>query len=138
MTIEEIEFGLPNGLHDAVLTRINIDYLNRCAKFYIKVNVSDFDSKELAEQYRSGRLDLYGLLFCIIEPPDTRYPYQYTKSLWLISSGSTKPEKSSSVLPQFLPDGVFTHYFFVNDWNSFICVAAMDAQFEWIDNDTEC
>jgi hypothetical protein len=30
-----------------------------------------------------------------------------------------------------LPEGSFAYWFFVNNWNSFIHVAAMDAQFEW-------
>jgi hypothetical protein len=36
-------------------------------------------------------------------------------------------------LPKPIPDSVFAHYFYVNDWNAFIYIAAASAQFDWLD-----
>jgi hypothetical protein len=46
-----------------------------------------------------------------------------------VDAGSSNLRKSSLTrLPEPLPEGAFTHWFFVNNWNAFIHVAAMDAQ----------
>ncbi len=131
MTLEEIEMSLPNGLHDAHLAKLDIDYVKREARFHIHVDVSDAESKETSGQYRSGNLTLLGLLFCVMEPPDSRYPYRDNRALWITSSGPVRSEDISVKLPEPLPQGAFVHYLFVNDWNAFIYLAAMDANFEW-------
>ena len=133
MTIEEIEQTLPNGFHDASLEKLNVDYDKREAKLEILVDVGDPESprEELKETNRKGILTLSGLLFCVIEPPDSRYPYQKAKGLWLSGTGLVESAKLSTKLPEPLPKGVFANYFFVRDWNSFIIVAAADARFDW-------
>jgi hypothetical protein len=134
MTIEEIESNLPNGLHDAILGRIDIDYIERKARLDIQVSVEDAESQQKHGdgEHRLGQLTLSGLSFCVIEAPDRRYPYQETKGLWIADSGPVKTGDISIKLPGLLSQGAFVHYFFVNDWNAFIYVAAMDAHFEWI------
>ncbi|MDP3110722.1 MAG: hypothetical protein Q8M71_01290 [Thermodesulfovibrionales bacterium] len=133
MTIEEIEKELPNGFHDAVLTKIAIDYEKRKIMLEIEVNISksDLPDEVCREASRAGRLTLSGLLFCVIESPDPQYRFHETKNLWISDSGSVKSLKIPARLPTILPNGAFVHYFFVNDWNAFIYLAAMDALFEW-------
>lgn len=133
MTIKEIEKSLPNGFHDAKLVKIDIDYVNREGKFYIQVDIGTSDNMlESHESYRAGLLKLKGLLFCIIDPPDFKCPFQGEDGLWITDSGVAKHGMGSISLPTELPSGAFAHYFFINDWNSFIYFAAMDASFEWL------
>ncbi len=84
--------------------------------------------EEDPEVYRAAQLTLSQLLFCVMEAPDSKYPYQEEKPLW-IGAGSVENSEapSSTQLPKPLPEGAFVHWFFVNDWNAFIHVAAMDA-----------
>ena len=135
MTIEEIERSLPNGFHDAKLKRIDIDYVKREAKLDLQASIGNPESQdeEMRDAYRAGRLILSGFLFCVIEPPDPRYPYQKAAWLWIADSGPVNSAEIPIKLPEPLPKGAFIHYFFVNDWNAFIYLAAMDARFNWIE-----
>jgi len=73
------------------------------------------------------------LLFLIIEPPDENYPYQKAEGLWIDEGevGDGVP-KNKPKLPKNLPPGAFVHWFYVNDWNSFIYLAATGAEFKWL------
>jgi len=134
MTLEELADTLPNGLHDAQVSSISIDYLKREAKFALDVWVGDSSSQdeEVREAYQGGELKLSGLLYCAIEPPDGNYPYGEAERLWVdagaLGSDSIRP---SVKLPEPLPEGAFAYWFFVQGWNSFIYVAARDASLEW-------
>jgi hypothetical protein len=96
------------------------------------VGDSSSDREELREAYRKGELKVSGLLYWVIEPPDANYPYGESKQLWvdagILESANFKP---SVRLPEPLPRGSFASWFFVQDWNSFMYVAAMDASLEW-------
>lgn len=132
MTIDEIEKKLPNGLHDASLEKIQIDYVRQEAKFEIGVNIGTPQDK--SEKRRIGILRLDGLQFCVIDPPDPKYPFQDAKGLWLVDSGPIEDLKSENLqkkLIEHLPKGAFIRWFFINDWNAFIYIAALDAHFEW-------
>jgi len=126
MTLAEIEDTLPNGFHDARIKSIKIDYVNRVATFDMDIWVADEEDPEI---YRAAQLTLSKLLFCVIEAPDSKYPYHEEKPLWVDAGSVENAEAPSSTrLPKPLPEGAFVHWFFVNDWNAFIHVAAMAAQ----------
>jgi hypothetical protein len=133
MKLEEIEGSLPNGFHDALLQGVKIDYVKREAIFDFSVWVGDITSKDekLREAHRKGRLRLSNLLFCIIEAPDPKYPFSNLPHL-MINAGPARDLKASQQLPHPVPEEAFVHWFFVNEWNSFIHVAATDAAFEWV------
>jgi hypothetical protein len=130
MTLDEIADTLPNGFHDAQIKSINIDYVRRVAILDMEILMAD-SIEDRTETYRAAQLILSRLLFLVIEAPDSKYPYQEERALW-VDAGS---EKSTETLaprprPTPLPDNAFTHWFFVNNWNAFIHVAAMDAALE--------
>ena len=133
MTLEEVAASLPNGFHDASIKGISIDYVTGTATFDLQLWVGD-DSAEKEEErevYRAARLTLSDLLFCIIEPPDPNYPYYDKKPLWVDGGPwNSAPISTSIQLPSPLPENSFVYWFFVNNWNSFIYVAAMAARLE--------
>jgi hypothetical protein len=126
MTLEEIEQSLPNGFHDAQIVSIALDYVRREAKFELEILLSDVE-KEEADSYRAATLTFSRFVYCVIEPPDSKYSYQVGKELW-VNAGSNESNHVSSIQLPDLPEGAFTMWFFVNDWNSFIHVAAFNAE----------
>jgi hypothetical protein len=133
MTLEELADTLPNGFHDAQISSVSIDYVERQARLNIDLWVGvPSEDEELREAYREGELKLSGLLYWVIEPPDANYPYGKLEQLWVdagsLESASFKP---SVKLPEPLPAGAFASWIFVQGWNSFMYLAAMDASLEW-------
>jgi hypothetical protein len=134
MTLEELADTLPNGFHDAQVSGISLDYLKREASFTLDIWVGDSSSQNerAREAYRSAELKLSGLLYCAIEPPDASYPYAESGKLWVDAGALESADFRPSVqLPESLPDGAFACWFFVQGWNSFIYVGAMEASLEW-------
>ncbi len=73
MTLEELDVSLPNGLHDAQIERMDIDYLH--ARLTLSVQVlfglpAQPDSAR--EEYRVGALMFHGVQFVSIEFPPAR------------------------------------------------------------------
>ena len=127
MTLEEIADSLPNGFHDTQINSIRIDYVNREITLDVEIWVGD-SSEDDSDVYRPAQLTLLRFLFCVIEAPDATYPYHEEKALWVDAGSEETPRIATGIqLPEPLPKGAFTHWFFVNDWNAFIHVAAMDA-----------
>ena len=121
--------------HDSILERVEIDYVERKAYLQFQICTDDPNSKEqsLRESKRSGQLNITVLLFLSIEPPDEKYPYQKASGLWIDEGevGDGVP-KSMPKFPKNIPPGAFVNWFYVNDWNSFIYLAATGAEFEWL------
>ena len=127
MTFEEIQDSLPNGLHDAGINSISLDYLHRKVIFDLKIWTSDLEDED-PETYRRATLSFAPFLYCVIEGPDPRYPFA-TAGPSRIDAGSYKSEDAElGPLRASLPDGAFVCWFFVNNWISFIHVAALNAE----------
>ncbi len=131
MKIEDIENNLPNGFHDAFIKNVNIDYSENIVTFNMEVlsNNPDIDKEN---NYKGGKLILKRVLYCAIEPPDDNYLKKDLESLRIdagtLDSLETKP---MTTLPKTIPEDAFSHWFFVQQWNAFIYVAAFDADFFW-------
>lgn len=134
MNLVQIENSLPNGFHDASIEAIEIDYTLREAlmRMQIFIGTPDAATEQEREAYKSAELYLSGVLYFAIGAPDPSYSYSEKEPLW-IDAGDAK-NGSGPVPPipiDLLPDGAFTHWFYVNDWNSFIIVAATSADLRW-------
>jgi hypothetical protein len=127
MTLEEIQQSLPNGLHDARLNSITLDYLRRQATFELEISLADVH-KDAPEIYRPATLYLTPFLYCVIEAPDPGYPFALNKPLRIDAGSDELIHGEPTQLREPLPEGAFTAWFFVNDWNSFIHIAALDAE----------
>src|SRR5437879_6449262 len=118
MTLEELENTLPNGLHDAEILRIAVDYAVRNLTLEVAVWVGDMgDAPERREAYKSGRIEISGLLFLVMEAPDPKYPFQSSD---LRIDGCDMSKNLDTQLLQSLPAGAFLRSLWVNEWNAFI------------------
>jgi hypothetical protein len=134
MTLEEIENSLPSGFHDAGLRGINIDYVKGEAVLDLRLDIGDPDADDPVrrEGERTGKVTISGLIYCAIETPDPRCLKQEPGELKRIDSGPMGSGKHlSPELIEALPPDAYTHWIFVDEWNAFIHIAAMDASFEW-------
>ncbi|HEX5704806.1 MAG TPA: hypothetical protein VFX97_16525 [Pyrinomonadaceae bacterium] len=130
MTIEEVLESLPNGLHDAYLRSINIDYAERTAELQLDIWIGDMSlDEEAREARRQVLLKLSGLCYFVVEAPDPKYTFHEAKPLWIDAGGESPATEGSTKLPE-TPEGAFTFWMFVHDWNAFIHVAAMQAAVE--------
>jgi len=130
MTVEEIEEGLPNGLHDSRLHTFSSNPGQRRAELVIDVDVGDLRSHvaEERERYRPARLELLGLIYFIVDDPDPRYLSADASPVKIDAcAADDDPARSSRV-----PAGAFAGRFYVTDWNCFIHFAALEARLTWL------
>jgi len=131
MTLAELEISLPNGLHDAELIGIRVDYATRQAVLSVNVDIGKSDDGDLQthESYRGARIRFFGVQFVVIDPPAAAY----SSGLSMIDTGSGEPRTSPCRLPP-IPDDCFLCWVFVTEWNSFIRISAHDVALEWADD----
>jgi len=125
MTIEEIDLSLPNGFHDSSITAVRIAYMQRTAEIDMELHVSGPDDED-TEKYRPATLHISELIYFVIEPPGPPNISHGKPSL--VDGGSSELKQAAYELPKSLPAGAFTYWFFVSSWNSFIHVAALNAE----------
>jgi hypothetical protein len=110
MTVEEIEDSLPNGLHDAEVHQFVVDYAKRTLTAELAVWVGDVDDPpDRLETCRAARIDVEGLLFLIMEPPDPKYPFD--KSAKLTIDGCDRRESLNAELLRAIPSNSFSAAF---------------------------
>lgn len=125
MTLEEIDQSLPNGFHDSTITAVRLNYAQRTAEMDMELLMSGPDDED-TEKYRPATLSLTELIYFVIEPPGVPNTSHAEPSL--VDGGSSELDQFAYRLPKPLPAGAFTYWFFVNDWNAFIHVAALSAE----------
>jgi len=132
VTFADVEKSLPNGLHDAELVGLRVDYTEEKAILLLNVDVANHDEdSNLEPNYRGLRLMFLGIQFVVVDPPGGEsgaYP-----GLPVIDAGSGQPETLPIDLPR-IRDGYFLCWIFVERWNSFIRISAQSAAFEWTGN----
>lgn len=130
MTLEDLAQTLPNGFHDSMVRSIFVDYAQRQVTMQLAVWIGDMDGDEVARELRrEGSLVLEGLQFMSMDAPDARYPFAKGDTLWVdLCSPNTAALLAGK---QCIASGGFVSAFFVNEWNSFIHVAARAARLEW-------
>jgi hypothetical protein len=128
LTLEELERSLPNGLHDAELIGVQVDYVRQSAVLELDIDVStDVDAGEV---YRRGRLTFAGIQFFVIDAPAAHENYVGVSP---IDTGSGQPLTAPCQLPE-IPEDCFLCWLFVVQWNSFVRIAARTVMHEWVDS----
>jgi hypothetical protein len=85
MTLEDLENTLPNGLHDAEVQRIEVDYALRKLTLEVAVRVGDMgEPPERREAYKSARIEISTSLSCDGAPgPKVSIPNFRLANRWL-------------------------------------------------------
>jgi hypothetical protein len=125
LTFQELTTSLPNGLHDAELLNVAIDYAGKQVIFDLNLDASLNDNEP--ERYRPARVTFSGVVFVSIDPPPDAAMRVST-----ISAGSGQPMTAPIRLPDISKD-CFLCWVFVVRSNSFIRLAARTVTHEWVD-----
>jgi hypothetical protein len=131
MTLAELEAGLPWGFHDAYLEDIAIDWLAREASLALRIMMT-----ERQDQDRRARVTITGLVFFAMDPPERGRGLvassEMRHGLWINTGEGPANDAAKERLPE-VPGGCFLHWFFVNQWNSFIHISGQGARLEWLE-----
>ena len=129
MTLAELERSLPNGLHDAELVGIQVDYAVQQAVLSVNVDIGDSDGASPGgESYRAARILFYGVQFVVIDPPSAA---ESDSRLSMLDTGSGEPRTAPCSLPPISKD-CFLCWIFVVRWNSFMRISARNVAIEWV------
>jgi hypothetical protein len=130
MTSEELDQRFPNGLVDAEITGLAVDYSNRSAMLRMKLRCSPPDSSD-RDVYTPAVLTVREIFYLSIEPPDLERLFSAKRSTITVDGLPENPEEFLLLghLKSRLPAGAFCCRFYVHDWNSFIHLAAGSADF---------
>jgi hypothetical protein len=131
MTFDELDTLYPNGFADAEIVSLGLDYQKRTAELQLNLRGNQPDGPR-CDEYRRAVLTLCGFYYLVIEPPDADHLWYPIRAVQ-ISAYSEDAHQFSLFehLKPTLPAGAFCCRFYVHDWNSFIHIAASEAQFSW-------
>jgi hypothetical protein len=131
VNIEQLEAGLPNGLHDARLRTFSSDPGEGRAEFVLDVWVGDLhsDLESERERRRPARLELLGVAYLVVDNPDPRYAVAEGAPVQI---DACQPDDNPELSRQ-VPAGGFAGRFFVTEWNAFIHFSAREARLTWLE-----
>lgn len=131
MSPADILAQLPNGMHDASITDMRVEFGRRTVILDMQFWVGDLDADEEAkrEAYRVGRLVLTGVVATRIDPPD---PADRGSCFSLDEGIDVHGEFGT--YPGELPapdDGLVRLWFYVENWNARMTFTARECSVEW-------
>jgi hypothetical protein len=129
--IAELEAEFDISFHDSLLRTLSADFAKRTAEFVMDVCVGlpGAATETERERRRLARLELAGLEYLVVDPPDPKYPYRKHGPVDI--DPCSPDEDMATRYP--IPQGAFAGRFFVSDWNAFIHFAAMQAALTWLE-----
>jgi hypothetical protein len=133
MTFEELDQRFANGFDNAEISGVTIDYQNRTVTLQLNLRGNSPDSPD-RDVYQRAVLEVNRFYYFSIDPPDADHLTYREKEI----QADGFPEDPSKFplfesLKPTLPAGAFCCRFYVHDWNSFIHIAARDAQFSRVE-----
>ena len=132
MTFEELDRRFPNGFSDAEITFIAVDYGERAATLHLNLRGNPPESAD-RDVYSRAVLRATGIYYVSIDPPDPGQLF-YPRREKITVDGLPEDPQDFPLFNHLVPKlsvGSFCCRFFVHDWNSFIHIAAADAEFSW-------
>ena len=137
MTFEDIENSLPNGFHDSKILYFSLDAKTRTLTMRFSLWVGSMDDLN-PEVYREIALTAQGISIFFVEPPDPTYPFSLDGQGLAAQGDFVDVKRSRFVSEQAgnvlkkLPSRASIYRFFLENWNSFLYVAAEEVSFSWI------
>lgn len=132
MNLDELDQRYPNGLDDARIGRIVVDYQNRTAAIHLDLRGNLPDSPE-RDVYSQAVLQLAGLYYFSMEPPDSEHLLAGRATKLTVDGLAEDPNEFPpfATLRPTMKARAFCCRFYVHEWNSFIHIAAEDAELRW-------
>jgi hypothetical protein len=131
MNIAELEAEHGLTFHDSLLRGLSTDFTSRTVEFVLEVCVGDpkAATEQERERRRVARLELTGLQYFVIDPPDPSYPYRDEGPV------DVDPcDADQDLAARYrMPESAFAGRLFVSDWNGYIHFAATNAALTWLD-----
>lgn len=140
MTLEDISRSMPNGFHDAELVRLEADFSGRKLQLTMNIDVSA-PGEHSDEHFRRAEVKLSGVCYWFLESPDHHYkPWLQDQTLavngYVTKSEPKILERFPAELLNATPATAFLYSFFIDDWNTFLHIAAESAECSWSDSST--
>jgi hypothetical protein len=132
MTFDELDTRFANGFDDARITAVTVDYGARRTTFQLDLRGSSPDSPD-RDVYASAVLTAREIYYLSIEPPAPDQIFAPGGD-WIVVDGIPEDPHHFPLFAHLQPKlrpGAFCCRFCVHDWNSFIHVAAAEADFSW-------
>ncbi len=132
MTLEQVEQSLPNGLHDAQIQQLRIDYERAEIVLRLRVLIGLPDEPPPdRHQYATADLTFRGLQLFATEFPHPESAFRHPGAVWF-SYERTPPGTFPPPLAQKLAPELQSYSLFIREWLSHIHIAARDISFAWI------
>ncbi|HTC64442.1 MAG TPA: hypothetical protein VK709_16500 [Candidatus Saccharimonadales bacterium] len=134
MTFEELDQRFPNGFVDAEIRNLSVDYRNRTVVLEMNLRGNPPDSAK-RDEYRRATLTARGFYYFSMEPPDPEHLHIQRPKITV--DGFSEDSANFHLIQHLKTDlhvDTFICRFFVHDWNSFIHIAAKDAEFLWTEH----
>jgi len=132
-TIETIVASLPNGFEDCVIHALHLEVASRSA--YLDIAVITKRNWGATSDLRLGRLSATNVHVLFVEPPDALAHF-LLEGRGLTASGDLELNGMNDRIEKIIsrvPPGAEIVRFFLEDWNSFLYLAADSYKFSWQD-----
>ena len=128
--MEEVAYRTPNGLHDAYLLKLSVDYRERILRLELNWWIGTLEGKteEEREGYQEAPLIVRGLEYLVIEAPAGSGRYSGYAEPSYVDGFVTRPEDILRMNLPTIPEAGFRYSIFVGEWNSFIHFAGHSAE----------
>jgi hypothetical protein len=121
-----INANLPNGLHDAVLQEMRVNFVDQSLEIRLDADVSLPDAPDGRARYVPCTLAIGGLWAFSCETLDGLGRSRF-KGQWM-DCGALEEDRRKTIGWSLLPDDVFGCRLFLNDLNAFIYFAGRQVQ----------
>jgi hypothetical protein len=123
MNFAEVEGSLPNGLHDAEVLKVEVDYRSKTVAALVDLWVGSLSEAEAKrELYQRAVLEFRGVEYFAIDLPDVRYPYETA------TFRRVNPAEPSTSSPVPKNERAFRVRLFVSEHNAFMHICASDVR----------
>jgi hypothetical protein len=131
--LDELEQSLPHGFHDSIILAFSVDVvgLKLAVELEVAVDAEEVRGSRCSYLYRRGTLTFSGLLSFAYESPENPPRLMSGQRIDIDTGPVSEVRQQRAWFPKTLPEEAFTTYIYLDFWESFIILAATDAQLQW-------
>jgi len=124
--------SLPNGLHDAELTALAVDYARAEVTASVVVDFSDPDDPSSEGLARDARVVFTGVSSLVVDPPEMGPGDQTQAQITVNRIDAETGQPETSPRPDLrAPDSGFLCWIYLSSLNGFVRIGARDVRLEW-------